>query len=100
MADGGPSNDDIAMRITALREAMGYKDRGGQTGFAKLIEVTQPALNNYESGLRRPDPDVAIRIHAKTGAGMTWLYTGDRVDLAPNLRAIIPDLSRRQQKRA
>lgn len=32
-----------------LREALGHN----QSGFAKLVDISQPSLANYESGLRR-----------------------------------------------
>ena len=62
MADGGRSNTDIARRLRALMLAMNQN----QVGFATMIGISQPALNNYLKGLRRPDLDVAIAIQMKT----------------------------------
>jgi transcriptional regulator with XRE-family HTH domain len=93
MADGGKSLPDIAMRIGALMRALGHN----QTSFAILIGVSQPALNNYLQGLRRPDLDVAMRINARTGVTLDWLYQGHRETLPASLLAILPDLSGRQQ---
>lgn len=94
MADGGRSLADIARRITALRTALGLN--GAQ--FAALVEITQPAMSNYEAGIRRPDLDVGIKIQARTGVTLDWLYLGDRSGLPGRLLALLPDLS--QQERA
>jgi transcriptional regulator with XRE-family HTH domain len=90
MADGGKSLADIGMRLQALMEALGFKR---QAAFAQLIDVSQPGLNNYLKGLRRPDLDVAMRIQSKTGATLDWIYLGDRSGLPARLLEKIPDLS-------
>jgi transcriptional regulator with XRE-family HTH domain len=90
MADGGKSLADIGMRLQALMNALEFKK---QSTFAHLIEVTQPALNNYLQGVRRPDLDVAMRIQAKTGATLDWIYLGDRSGLPSRLLEKLPDLS-------
>lgn len=64
-----------------------------QVEFASLIGVTQPALNNYLKGLRRPDIDVAISIQTRTGVTLDWIYLGDRSGLPVRLAAELPDLS-------
>lgn len=89
MADGGRSNTDIARRIVALRESLGHN----QGSFAALVGVTQPAMSNYEKGLRRPDLDIGIAIQMKTGVTLDWLYLGDRGSLPGRLLALLPDLS-------
>jgi transcriptional regulator with XRE-family HTH domain len=88
MTDGGRSNQDIARRIAALVQALDYN----QTGFAQLIGISQPALNNYLKAIRRPDIDVAIAIQIKTGATLDWLYLGDRSGLPGRLLERLPDL--------
>lgn len=93
MTDGGPSNDDIARRLTVLREALKYN----QSAFANLIEVSQPAMNNYEAGLRRPALEVAIKIRIKTGVTLDWLYLGQREGLPGRLLSILPDLSQQRK---
>lgn len=92
MADGGRSLPDIARRIEALRTAL---DMNGSQ-FAAAIGVTQPALSNYEAALRRPDLDVAIKIRARTGVTLDWLYLGDRSGLPRRLLELLPDLSERE----
>ncbi|MDR7035238.1 helix-turn-helix transcriptional regulator [Mesorhizobium sp. BE184] len=64
-----------------------------QASFASLIELSQPALNNYLKGIRRPELDVAIRIASKTGVTLDWLYLGDRAGLPARMLDLLPDLS-------
>jgi transcriptional regulator with XRE-family HTH domain len=94
MADGGRSNQDIAMRLAALLAALDVN----QTTFAARVGISQPALNNYLKGLRRPDIDVAISIQTKTGVTLDWLYLGNRSGLPARLLEILPDLSAREKK--
>ena len=89
MTDGTRSNADIAMRLAALTAALGYN----QTAFAQLVGISQPAMNNYLRGIRRPDIDVAIQIQMRTGATLDWIYLGDRSGLPSRLLAALPDLS-------
>ena len=63
-----------------------------QASFATLVGISQPALNNYLKWLRRPEIDVAINIHAKTGATLDWIYLGDRSGLPSRLLESLPDL--------
>lgn len=91
MTDGGRSNDDIAMRLRALLNALGQT----QTGFAQVVGISQPALNNYLKGIRRPDIDVAIQIQLRTGVTLDWLYLGERSGLPAHLLEKLPDLSER-----
>lgn len=91
MTDGGRSLSDIAMRIDALMATLGHN----QTSFALLVGISQPALNNYLKGIRRPDLDVAIQMQLRTGVTLDWLYLGDRAGLPSRLLETLPDLSRR-----
>lgn len=93
MTDGGPSNTDIARRLVTLRETLGHN----QSSFANLIEVTQPAINNYEAGFRRPSIEVAVKIRIKTGVTLDWLYLGEREGLSGRLLSLLPDLSQRRK---
>lgn len=72
-----------------LIEALGHN----QTSFAMLVGITQPALNNYLKGIRRPDVDVAIAIAIRTGITLDWLYRGERAGLPSRLLQELPDLS-------
>ena len=86
MADGGRSLQDIAQRLVALRDALGYN----QSSFAVLIGTTPSAVSNYEKGVRRPELHVAIKIKIKTGATLDWLYLGDRSGLPGRLLEVLP----------
>lgn len=94
MTDGTRSNADIARRLDALVNALELT----QTGFARMVGISQPALNNYLKGLRRPDLDVAIQIQIKTGVTLDWLYLGDRSGLPTRLLQLLPDLSAPQRQ--
>lgn len=87
MADGGKSPADIGKRIVMLREALGHN----QGAFARLVGISQPALANYESGLRRPELDKAFLVVAKTGVTLDWLYLGDRSGLPQRLLALVEE---------
>lgn len=89
MTDGGRSLADIARRVEALMTSLGHT----QTSFALLVGISQPALNNYIKGIRRPDIDVAIQMHMRTGVTLDWLYVGDRSGLPSRLLETLPDLS-------
>lgn len=82
------------MRLRALIEALSLN----QTGFAQLVGISQPALNNYLKGNRRPEIDVAIAIQMKTGVTLDWIYLGDRSGLPARLLEILPDLSVQAEK--
>lgn len=97
MADGGRSNSDIAMRLSALMVAIECKT---QSEFASRLDINQPTLNNYLKGHRRPDLDTAIRIQVKTGATLDWIYLGDRSGLPVRLATALPDLSDRSAEKA
>lgn len=96
MTDGGRSLADIARRVEALMTSLGHT----QTSFALLVGISQPALNNYLKGIRRPDIDVAIQMQLRTGVTLDWLYLGDRAGLSSRLLALLPDLSQEGQRKA
>lgn len=77
-----------------LREALGLT----QGAFARLVDISQPALANYEAGFRRPELDKAILIVAKTGITLDWLYLGDRAGLPQRLLAVLPDFEPRAKR--
>lgn len=96
MTDGGRSLADIAKRVEALMISLGHN----QTSFALLVGISQPALNNYLKGIRRPDIDVAIQMQLRTGVTLDWLYLGDRAGLSARLLELLPDLSSEAQRKA
>lgn len=94
MADGGRSPEDIGRRIVTLREAMGLN----QAAFAKLVDISQPSIANYESGLRRPELDKGAQIVLKTGITLDWLYLGERQGLSARLLELLPALDDIRQR--
>ena len=88
MSDGSRSYQDCARRLRTLMLALG----DNQTAFAARIEVSQPALNNYLKGIRRPRIEEAMRIRARTGVTLDWLYEGDRSGLPDRLLTLLPPL--------
>lgn len=48
----------IGQRIKNLRESKGMT----QEAFCNAVGITQPALSNYETGLRIPRDEVKLRI--------------------------------------
>lgn len=82
------------MRLKALIDAL----NDNQSQFSARVGISQPALNNYLKGLRRPDLDVAINIQAKTGVTLDWIYLGDRSGLPARLLEILPSLSDPDQR--
>lgn len=44
--------------------------------FCQFVGITDQAWNNYETGRRRISIDEAMKIVAKTGAGLDWIYRG------------------------
>lgn len=81
MIDGSQTPADIGRRIEMLRRALGMN----QAAFAKMLELSQPLLSNYESGFRRPDLDKAMIVASKTGATLDWIYMGIRSGLPVHL---------------
>lgn len=92
MADGGRSKGDVAMRLVALREALGHN----QASFARFIGISASQMNNYEAGIRLISLPVARKVRLKTGVTLDWIYDGERHGLAPKLLADLPDLSEKQ----
>lgn len=80
------TNEAIGRRLVALRRLLGYN----QTAFAAFIGVTQPGMNSYERGARRPSIGVARTIVLKTGVTLDWIYLGNRGALPAHLLAQLP----------
>jgi transcriptional regulator with XRE-family HTH domain len=63
----------IGARLRALREALGYKRA---RAFCEVVGITEQAWNNYECGRRRISLDEAMKVVARTGASLDWIYRG------------------------
>ena len=47
-----------------------------QQAFADMTGVGRTCIANYETAVRRPDIDEAIKICGATGVPMDWIYRG------------------------
>lgn len=70
MAD---STKVIARRLVMTREALGLK----QTEFCAQIDVAKNVYNPFEKGSRRITLDVALKIRARFGVSLDWIYCGE-----------------------
>ena len=73
---------EIAERLRLSREALGFS----MTNMARLIGGPTSTWHNYESGIRRISLDQALRLKARTGLTLEWVYTGDIATLPPHLQ--------------
>jgi transcriptional regulator with XRE-family HTH domain len=94
MADSGRTPKDIARRLVALREALGYS----QSGWARFLGILPSQQNNYEQGIRRVSLSVAQDIALKTDVTLDWIYFGSRSGLPLNLLPLLTDLSAEQPR--
>lgn len=67
------STQDIAGRLLRLRRALGYEQA---TEWCRFVGITDQAWNNFERARRRITIDEALRVAAKTGASLDWIYRG------------------------
>lgn len=79
------SNDAIAARLVALREARGMNQRE----FAAHLGLGFTAWNNYELALSRISLDAARKVVAGTGASLDWIYYGNPAGMPLNLMSQI-----------
>src|SRR5262245_15492127 len=73
---------EIAERLRLSREALGFS----MTTMARLIGSPTSTWHNYESGIRRISLDQALRLKARTGLTLEWIYSGEIATLPPHLR--------------
>lgn len=66
--------DEIAARLRLLRLAHGYD---AFTAWGRFVGISNTAWHNYESAARRISIDEAIKLCAKTGVSLDWIYRGD-----------------------
>lgn len=85
MADEGSGKDDPeAGRFRLLRRAEGYESG---TAWADYLGWGQSAVSMYETGQRRVPRDAALELLEKVpGFDPVWLWTGDKRNLAFDLR--------------
>lgn len=86
------ASDKIAARMHAIRMVFRDTAKSGdnKSAFARWLEVSENAWINYENEGWRPELDAGLKIQAKTGISLDWIYTGDErylpVHLAEELR--------------
>lgn len=74
---------EIGQRLKRLRLALGYTNA---KAFCGLIGVGDTAWNNWEKGRREIPIDAALRVCAKTGASLDYIYRGMDWTLPPQVR--------------
>lgn len=63
----------IGQRLEALRLAL---DQSHQAEFARFVGIAPTTWNNYEKGYRRIRLEEAMKVRAKTGVTLDWIYYG------------------------
>lgn len=64
----------IAKRLLRTRLALGYQN---QAEYCRQIHVGKNTYNPFETGQRRISIDVALKIRARFGVPLDWIYCGD-----------------------
>jgi len=72
----------IAKRLIRTREAIGYLE---QAEFCRQIKIDKTVYNPFEKGRRRITLDVAMKIRARFGISLDWIYCGDSSHLPGQL---------------
>lgn len=72
----------VAIRIAQTRKALGYRS---QADFCREIGVDRNIYNPFEKAKRRMTIDVALKIRARFGISLDWIYCGDPAQLPAGL---------------
>lgn len=86
MAHDSVKPEEIGARLILLREALGFST---SAAFARHVELTPQALNNYERGIGRPDLDAALKIVRRTRVTLDWVYAGEDSGLSVELARLL-----------
>lgn len=65
--------DDIAERLRRLRLAYGFQQA---QAWCQFVGIGATSWNAFERGNRRITIDEALKVCAKTGASLDWIYRG------------------------
>lgn len=65
--------EQIGARLRRLREALGFSTA---KEFAQFLDIDHTAWNHFERGRRAPLPADAVKVCAKTGVSLDWIYRG------------------------
>lgn len=67
-------DQDVAMRLVAVRKKLGFES---QTAFADKLDLTKSTYNPFETGERPLTIQVAKRIRQRFGVSVDYLLFGD-----------------------
>jgi transcriptional regulator with XRE-family HTH domain len=79
----------VAARLTLARVALGKT----QAAIARALAVTQPRWNNWERGIRLPDPAVMAEFALKFGVRTDYIWCGSLIGMPADLQARIVELN-------
>lgn len=65
------NNKAVGGRLGRLRRALGFEQK---RAFAKFVGVPETSWNMFEGGERRITLNEALKVCAKTGASLDWIY--------------------------
>jgi transcriptional regulator with XRE-family HTH domain len=65
--------EDIAERLRRLRLAYGFEQA---RAWCQFVGIGETSWNAFERGHRRITIDEALKLAAKTGASLDWIYRG------------------------
>lgn len=85
----------VGARLRRFREAMGMTG----TRFAAAAGMTVQALKNYESGLRRPNPEQMYKMKMSFGLTSDYLLFGNSDGLPPDKRELVAKKEPVEKKR-
>ncbi|NTT88228.1 helix-turn-helix domain-containing protein [Tabrizicola sp. SY72] len=74
MARPSVAKTPFSQRLTAVREALGYKER---KAFAEKLNMHPDTLGGYERGDTFPDQQFLTRYKREFSVNLDWLITGD-----------------------
>lgn len=63
----------VGFRVRVLRQILEMS----QSGMARHLGIRSNTVSQFESGISRPAPDIAIRMKAASRIGFDWLYFGE-----------------------
>jgi len=86
----------IGGRIRRLRLALGYDQA---RAFCQFVGISDQALYNYENGKRRISLDEVMKIVAKTGASLDYIYRGLEHTLPKHVADKLDEYDRQEQKK-
>ncbi len=96
------SNEEIGKRLTLLRLAysavQGHKEPLNDSEFARLCGIGIQAWHNAKQGHARMGLDNAMRVRARTGADLEFIYYGVRTHLPSAIDRAIEDIENPQKR--